>query len=312
MFATDLIYVTNSKFRMHPEDAPPPYSAATYPLAPKAEKEYNEEPKACTKAEMKRVKALKLFLQHCYAEDYLIPTSIKSSTATKDDLGDSAFKLARRGGKERHWDELRKLLVAPLQPRQPGTREPSLDEQAENERRLVEHVDRPAEIIGLNKARVRRRLQYGERYEINGHEIVESSSWSKSEVIELARRRMMADLAEKLVSDREVYLHILFDGVTVKERGTGNKLSLDEVLQASLKEIQNRFFTRLETPTDYMLSPAAAMSFGMRKFKHELQMSQKLMERYEPCHSKVRVKMKCGGYRVVARYRDILWRDLML
>lgn len=253
-----------------------------------------------------------MFLQHCYTEDYLIPTSIKSSIATDDDSGDTAFNLARRSGKQRHWEELRKLLVAPSQPRQPGTRQPSPDEEAENERRYVEHIDRPAEILGLNKARVRRRLQYCKSYEINGHEIVESSRWSKSEVIELARRRMMADLAEKLVSDGGVYLHIVFEGVTVKERGTGNKLSLYEVPQASLNEIQNRFFTRLETPTDYMLSPAAAMSLKMRDYKHNHQMSQKQMERYEPCHSKVREKMKCGGYRVVPGYRDILWRDLML
>lgn len=213
--------------------------------------------KAVSRKEEKRVEQLRRLLQHCYTSDYLIPTSLAKSESKfeHNNLCHTAFWLPWKMPRIVHWYHIHDLLVAPVLQRQPGTHVPSAEEQAETEQVLVEHIDRPAEIIGLDPEVVRRRVKLLKHFSSNSPQYRAHGYWSASEIIELAGKRRYHELAQKIVRDREMTLRLLIMGMTVKEKESGRKLCLYEVLQASLKDIQDRIFVPLRSDDDYTLVP---------------------------------------------------------
>ena len=92
----------------------------------------------------------------------------------------------------------------------------------------------------------------------------------------------------------------------VKEVEIGHKLTVYDVFQASLKDIQDPLFTRLKTAGDYTLSPAAEVSLQSRRCEHGLWTPARRKEQNKPLEPKLAEKQNHGSSRVVPRGGDIL------
>lgn len=232
-----------SWFHGHRDENPPPYSTLSA--------------KPFSRKEEKRVRDLRSLLRHLYTSDYLIPTSLPVSESKTgcNNLYWTAFRVPWKLPKVRHWYHIHDLIVAPMLQRQPGTHLPSAEQQAQTEQFLLEHVDRPAEVLGLDPEVVRRRLEHLKPYASISPLSRAHGYWSSSEVIEMAGQRRFQELAQKMIHDRELTLRLLFAGMMVKEKETGFEVSLYEVLLASLDDMQDRVFLYLRAEDHYILLP---------------------------------------------------------
>ena len=110
------------------------------------------------------------------------------------------------------------------------------------------YVDRPAEILGLDKEMIRTCIiSYSWRF---------SYRPSKSKVNELVMDRHWRQLAEKVIHD-ESALNIIFRDVKALSKHTRKQHSLQAEIQSALNKIRSSYFIHLRSEEDFSLSSMA-------------------------------------------------------
>ena len=195
-------------------------------------------PSATWRAEAKAIDELRNLLRYCIMTDYC---RIQHSY---DGLADFALRIPKEvrnvhfSTPTTQWYD---LSTAMKQPTSKGVFRrfgifSSKKTPEEIETYLLEHVDRPAENLGLDKERVRRRL-----------ELYIPTYWHlpESMLTGLALKGRWKELAKKAHYDKS-YIEILFSGILVLNKTTKKMVALADVMRSAIDHVQKTWFTKLE------------------------------------------------------------------
>ncbi|KAL9120700.1 MAG: hypothetical protein Q9187_002741 [Circinaria calcarea] len=208
-----------------------------------------------TPKEQRAVDELRAFLQHCLAQDYLLHVS----SPPINGLGDHSLKL---GSVPRavHWRTRTGLFVSLqrcLEAKSLG--EPTFKLSPFRFRvtgfndDISRYVDRPAEIFGLDKEWVRKRIaSYPSRI---------CPKASDNLISKLVMHRQWDLLAETLLRD-ESTLAVIFQDVRARNKHTRKQQSLQTEIRSALNKIRCSYFVHLNSQTDFSLTTAAKNARG--------------------------------------------------
>jgi hypothetical protein len=117
--------------------------------------------------------------------------------------------------------------------------------------RLRKYVDRPAEILGLNKEQVRRRIMFYNPYCPCGR-CVENPFWGTSApdsfLVYLARNKDYDTLALRVLIADRVTIEAVFGDEVLKNKITGETASLKDLVQTAREKIRDTWMDSIPLP----------------------------------------------------------------
>jgi len=117
--------------------------------------------------------------------------------------------------------------------------------------RLRKYVDRPAEILGLSKEQVRRRIMFHTPCCPCGR-CLENPFWGRSSpdsfLIYLARNKEYDTMAQRILRDDGVTIEAVFGDEVLKNKITGETALLKDLVGSARDEIRNTWIEPVQQP----------------------------------------------------------------